>query len=98
MPVGPSTYDGTAHTNSGIIATQPIFVFTNPASSYDLTFTATGDFSYHCLLHGAMMTGVAHVRAAGTTYPYTQQDYNRAGNGQAAAAMGALVVSVVPVI
>jgi plastocyanin len=83
-PQGPSSYDGTTYTNSGIVATQPIFVFDNPASSYDLTFTATGDFTYHCLLHGAMMTGVVHVRAAGTAYPYTQQDYNRAGNQQAA--------------
>lgn len=81
---GPSSYDGTTYTNSGIVATQRIFVFDNPASSYDLTFTATGDFTYHCLLHGAMMTGVVHVRAAGTAYPYTQQDYNRAGNQQAA--------------
>lgn len=87
MPQGPSSYDGTAYTNSGIIATQPIFVFTDPASSYALTFTATGDFTYYCLLHGVMMTGVVHVRAAGTAYPYTQQDYNRAGNDQAAAAL-----------
>lgn len=87
MPQGPSSYDGTAYTNSGIIATQPIFVFTDPASSYDVTFTATGDFTYYCLLHGVMMTGVVHVRAAGTAYPYTQQDYNRAGNHEAAAAL-----------
>jgi plastocyanin len=85
MPQGSSSYDGTGYTNSGIIATQPIFVFTNPASSYDATFTATGDFTYYCLLHGMMMTGVVHVRAAGTAYPFTQQDYNRVGNQQAAA-------------
>lgn len=87
MPQGSSSYDGTAYTNSGIIATQPIFVFTDPASSYDLTFTATGDFTYYCLLHGEMVTGVVHVRAAGTAYPYTQQDYNRAGTQQAASAL-----------
>jgi plastocyanin len=86
-PQGSSSYDGTAYTNSGIIATQPIFVFTDPASSYHLTFTATGDFTYYCLLHGVMMTGVVHVRAAGTAYPFTQQDYNRAGKAQAAAAL-----------
>lgn len=86
-PQGPSSYDGTTYANSGIVATQPIFVFTNPATSYDLTFTATGDFTYYCLVHGTMMTGVVHVRAAGTAYPYTQQDYNRAGNEQAAAAL-----------
>jgi plastocyanin len=84
---GASSYDGTALASSGIVATQPIFVFTDPASGYNLTFTATGDFTYYCLLHGVMMTGVVHVRAAGTAYPYTQQDYNRAGNQQAAAAL-----------
>ncbi|HEY3545837.1 MAG TPA: plastocyanin/azurin family copper-binding protein [Propionicimonas sp.] len=87
MPQGPSSYDGTTYANSGIVATQPIFVFTNPATSYELTFTATGDFTYYCLVHGTMMSGVVHVRAAGTPYPYTQQDYNRAGNQQAAAAL-----------
>lgn len=87
MLQGSSNYDGSAYTNSGIIATQPIFVFTDPASSYDLTFTATGDFTYYCLLHGLMMTGVVHVRAAGTAYPFTQQDYNRVGNQQAAATL-----------
>jgi plastocyanin len=87
--VGSSSYDGTAYTNSGIIATQPIFVFTNPAASYDLTFTTTGDFTYYCLLHGVMMTGTVHVRAAGTAYPYTQSDYNRMGTQQANTALNA---------
>lgn len=80
---GSSVYDGTAYTNSGVMATQPIFIFTNPAAMYHLTFTKTGDFTYYCLLHGAMMTGTVHVRPAGTAYPYTQQDYNRMGNQQA---------------
>ena len=43
---GSSVYDGTAYANSGIMATQPIFVFTDPATAYHLTFTATGDFTY----------------------------------------------------
>jgi plastocyanin len=82
---GSSVYDGTAYTNSGIMATQPIFVFTNPAATYHLTFSKTGDFTYYCLLHGTMMTGTVHVRAAGTAYPYTQQAYDRMGNQQAQA-------------
>jgi plastocyanin len=82
---GPSRYNGTTYTNSGIMATQPIFTFTNPASSYRLKFTATGDFTYYCLVHGVMMTGKVHVRPAGTTYPYTQRDYDRVGNHQARA-------------
>jgi plastocyanin len=85
QPQGPSVYNGTTYTNSGIMATQPIFVFTNPATTYHLTFTATGDFTYYCLLHGVMMTGTVHVRPAGTAYPYTQQDYNRVGNQEAQA-------------
>ena len=84
---GPSTYDGTEYTNSGIMATQPIFVFTNPATSYHLTFTKAGDFTYYCLLHGVMMSGTVHVRPAGTAYPYTQLDYNRQGTQQAQAAL-----------
>jgi plastocyanin len=84
--VGSSSYDGTAYTNSGILATQPIFIFT-PAAGYHLTFTTTGDFTYYCLLHGVMMTGTVHVRPAGTAYPYTQQDYDRVGTQQANAAL-----------
>lgn len=87
LPQGSSVYDGTAYTNSGIMATQPIFVFTNPATSYHLTFSAVGDFTYYCLLHGVMMTGTVHVRPAGTAYPYTQQDYDRVGTQQALAAL-----------
>jgi plastocyanin len=80
---GGSLQNGTAYTNSGILATQPIFVFTDPATSYALTFPTAGDFTYYCLLHGLMMTGTVHVRAAGTAYPYTQGDYDRAGTKQA---------------
>ena len=84
---GPSVVDGSAYANSGILATQPIFVFTDPATSYSLGFPTTGEFTYYCLLHGLMMTGTVHVRAAGTAYPYTQQDYDRAGTQQANAAL-----------
>lgn len=80
---GASVQNGTAYTNSGILATQPIFVFQNPATSYDLTFPTAGDFTYYCLLHGQMMMGTVHVRAAGTAYPYTQGDYDQAGTQQA---------------
>ena len=85
---GPSTYNGTGYHSSGIIATQPIFIF-DPVSSYDLTFTTPGDFTYYCLLHGSMMSGTVHVRPAGTAYPYTQEDYDRFGNQQAQAGLSA---------
>jgi plastocyanin len=84
-PRGPSTYNGTTYTNSGIMATEPIFTFTKPESAYNLTFTKVGNFTYYCLLHGRMMTGTVHVRPAGTAYPYTQHDYDRAGTHQARA-------------
>jgi plastocyanin len=83
---GGSTYNGSGYLNSGIMATQPIFIF-DPVASYDLTFTTAGDFTYYCLVHGSMMSGTVHVRAAGTPYPYTQQDYDRVGNQQTAAAL-----------
>jgi plastocyanin len=86
-PQGSSVYDGTAYTNSGIVATQPIFIFTSPAATYHLTFTKAGDFTYYCLVHGAMMSGTVHVRPAGTAYPYSQLDYNRMGNQQGQAAL-----------
>jgi plastocyanin len=86
-PQGSAVYDGTAYTNSGVMATAPIFTFSSPAASYHLTFATTGDFTYYCLLHGVMMTGTVHVRPAGTAYPYTQLDYDRAGNQQAQAAL-----------
>lgn len=86
-PQGGTSQDGTAYANSGIMATQPIFTFTNPAETYDLTFTKAGDYTYYCLVHGAMMTGTVHVRAAGTAYPYSQQDYDRVGNAQAHSAL-----------
>ena len=86
---GGTTEDGTAYTNSGIMATQPIFTFTDPTTSYDLTFPTVGSYTYYCLVHGEMMSGTVHVRAAGTPYPYTQQDYNRVGNAEAAADLAA---------
>lgn len=86
-PVGSSVMDGSAYANSGIMATQPIFVFTDPATTYSLAFPTAGNFTYYCLLHGLMMTGTVHVRAAGTAYPYTQQDYDRAGTQQANAVL-----------
>jgi plastocyanin len=86
---GPSSVDGTAYTNSGVMATQPIFTFTDPAVAYDLTFPRVGDYTYYCLLHGLMMTGVVHVAPAGTAYPYTQQDYDRVGTQQGQADLSA---------
>jgi plastocyanin len=43
--------------------------------SYSLRFGATGSFTYYCWVH-PMMSGVIHVRDAGTPYPHTQEWYN----------------------
>lgn len=65
--------------NSGVVSTDQ-----GGITSYDLTFTGTGDYHYVCYVHGEMMTGIVHVRAAGTAYPYTQQNYNQQANTAAA--------------
>jgi plastocyanin len=41
-PAGGSTYDGTALANSGVM---------RPGSSYSLTFTKAGTYTYYCLFH-----------------------------------------------
>ncbi|NVM98780.1 plastocyanin [Arthrobacter sp. SDTb3-6] len=82
FPIGGSTYDGASYYNSGILTNVSDSGF--PAvASYSLQFPTAGDFTYYCLVHGAMMKGTVHVAAAGTPYPYTQNDYNRQSRQQA---------------
>jgi plastocyanin len=62
--------------NSGVMATMPIDLLPVPFfTSYNLTFTGKGNYTYYCYVHGAMMKGTVHVRAAGTPYPHTQAFY-----------------------
>ena len=76
FPQGGTSYDGVSYFNSGILTDEVDSGF--PASTtYSLSFDTTGDFTYYCLVHGVMMKGVVHVRAAGTHYPFTQAQYNR---------------------
>ncbi|QGF24711.1 cupredoxin domain-containing protein [Raineyella fluvialis] len=71
--------------NSGIMSTDA-----GGITSYDLQFTGvTGDYHYICYVHGQMMTGIVHVRSAGTPYPYSQQQYNAQANQAKAAALSA---------
>ncbi|MGH3498311.1 MAG: plastocyanin/azurin family copper-binding protein [Nocardioidaceae bacterium] len=75
FPVGGPVYDGSSYYNSGILANVADSGF--PAQSgYSLRFPTAGNYTYYCLVHGAMMKGVVHVRPAGTPYRYTQADYN----------------------
>jgi len=71
----PLVYHSGTYYNSGLLADLspglPI------SANYSLTFPDTGDFTYFCLLHGAMMKGTVHVHHAGARYPYSQRDYNK---------------------
>jgi plastocyanin len=86
LPVGGSVYHAGSYLNSGLLAdiAPGGFPFT---TSYSLTFPTAGNFTYFCLLHGAMMKGVVHVNRASTPYPFSQKDYNR----QARAATRAII-------
>jgi plastocyanin len=75
VPAGGPNYDGTTFTNSGLLAV--------PDQTFSLNFTSTGDFSFECLVH-ANMSGVMHVRPAGTPYPHTQAFYNSQAKTDAA--------------
>jgi plastocyanin len=84
FPQGGTSYDGASYYNSGVLTDEVDSGF--PAgTTYSLSFDTTGDFTYYCLVHGAMMKGVVHVRATGTHYPFTQAQYNRRGAHQSAA-------------
>ena len=63
--------------NSGIMASMSDPALPPARQAYDLKFTAPGDYTYYCYLHGAGMIGRVHVNAAGTRYPLTQQQYDR---------------------
>ncbi|HSE44940.1 MAG TPA: plastocyanin/azurin family copper-binding protein [Gemmatimonadales bacterium] len=62
-----TTFDGTGFTHSGILSAAPEEgVYT----SYELTFTATGSFTYVCILHAPQgMVGAVNVTAATTPTP-----------------------------
>jgi plastocyanin len=84
FPQGGSVYDGVSYFNSGVLSDEVDSGF--PAgTSYSLSFNTAGDFTYYCLVHGAMMKGVVHVRATGTHYPFTQAQYNAKGAALSAA-------------
>jgi plastocyanin len=86
LPQGGSHYDGVSYYNSGVMTDETTSGY--PAhATYQLTFDATGNFTYYCLVHGSMMKGLVHVRAAGTNYPFTQEQYNHQGAAQKVAVL-----------
>ncbi|MDQ0864508.1 plastocyanin/azurin family copper-binding protein [Arthrobacter globiformis] len=72
---GSSAYDGHSYYNSGIMANVSNTGF-KAVEDYALKFTHTGTFTYYCVVHGTAMKGTVHVRAAGTDYPYSQDQYD----------------------
>ena len=72
---GGTSYDGHSYYNSGVMSNVSNSGFPE-VSSYTLKFPDAGDFTYYCLVHGAGQKGIVHVRAKGTEYPFTQEQYN----------------------
>jgi plastocyanin len=58
FPAAPAKglYDGSTYVNSGIMSKDP-----GNVTTFSLTFTKTGTFSYLCLVHGVMMSGEIDV-------------------------------------
>ena len=75
LPTSGTSYDGVSYFNSGVMTDEPDSGFPSQ-TTYSLTFDKTGNFTYWCLVHGMVMKGVVHVRAAGTHYPFSQEQYN----------------------
>ena len=61
-------YDGSTYMNSGIMSSDPGFVTT-----FTLTFTHEGSFTYVCYVHGTMMSGKVDVVGADVTVPTPAQ-------------------------
>lgn len=78
-PAGGPSYGGTGYVNSGVLA--------KGAPPFSLTFTQPGNFPYVCLVH-IKMTGVIHVRPAGTPYPHDQAFYDRQAHVEIAQLLG----------
>lgn len=55
-PVGPTAYDGKGYANSGALGAD--FAALTGLTTYELTFTAAGEFPYFCVLHGSPETGM----------------------------------------
>jgi plastocyanin len=68
-PFGGGTYDGTSQVSSGVRAD-------GLGGPYNLTFTKAGDYQFNCLVH-APMSGVVHVRPAGSSLPHDQAWYDQ---------------------
>jgi plastocyanin len=73
VPNGRTSYDGTGLANSGV------FGFVPGLTTFPLTFTKAGTYSYICIVHDGM-DGTVTVNQAGTAYPATQATYDAQAN------------------
>ena len=69
LPIGGFDYNGTGHVSSGIML---------QGMNYTLNFTEPGVYTYQCLLHPGM-GGVVIVQPNGSSYPFTQDQYETQG-------------------
>jgi plastocyanin len=75
---GGHSYDGTSYYSSGVLSTDPRPVLgMTTVRDYALSFPHPGDYTYWCLVHGAVMKGTVHVRARTRHLPYTQAQYDQ---------------------
>ena len=53
LPAGEATFDGTGYRNSGFLGLPPEIgsMFGLLGETYELTFTAAGEYPYYCILH-----------------------------------------------
>ena len=53
LPAGEPTFDGTGYRNSGFLGLPPevVSMFGLHGDTYELTFTAAGEYQYYCILH-----------------------------------------------
>ena len=75
LPSGGPVYDGTGYVNSGVLPAGP------NATSFALTFSKAGTYSYVCILHPGM-AGQVVVQAAGAAYPETQESVTARGQAE----------------
>jgi plastocyanin len=73
FPSGGPSYDGTGFVNSGLLESK--------GSSFALTFTKAGSYTYVCLLHPGM-DGTVVVQPAGSASPMTQAQVDAQANAE----------------
>lgn len=83
-PTNNTTYDGSTYSASPVLTVLPQAAgvpFT--ATSYRLTFTQAGTFTYFCTVHQGMH-GTVVVQPAGAAYPHSQDYYDSLAQTQRA--------------